>query len=152
MGWELGDLLPSNFQVVTNDDIYGITYDFDPPPELTNDVTSKCFLILTEDRRIAAIHIQGQENDRFDAINLQKVLEDKYPLKNVYHDPYSGNIFYFGQGKHQIILNTNLLRSIDVNYEDTELFSLSEQQQELRKTSAKTAADKQIQESLKRKF
>jgi hypothetical protein len=34
LGWKLGDFLPNTFQVATNDDIYGITYNFDPPAEI----------------------------------------------------------------------------------------------------------------------
>jgi hypothetical protein len=81
LGWNLGDVLPNNLQVKIDDAIYGITYDFDPPAEVgKDDVLTECFLILTEDRRIAAIRVQGRENDHFNALNLQKVLKEKYGL------------------------------------------------------------------------
>jgi predicted nucleic acid-binding Zn-ribbon protein len=46
MGWNLGEVLPTNFQVNTNDDAFGITYDFNPPADM-NIASDMCHLILT---------------------------------------------------------------------------------------------------------
>jgi hypothetical protein len=153
MGWNLGDVLPNNFQVNTNDTIYGITYQFDPPPELKNDLSANCFLILTEDRRIAAIRVHGGENEHFDFLNIKKVLKEKYGVRQIFHDQSSGNIIYFGDAKRQVVLSTNILGAcIDLNYQDKQLNALAETQQEIRKAAAKEDADKQTQTNLKGKF
>ena len=75
MGWNLGDVLPTNFQVKTNDDGFGITYDFDPPADME---IALCYLILTEDRRIAVISLMNSENEHFNKDALQKVLKEKH--------------------------------------------------------------------------
>ena len=75
LGCNLGDVLPTTFQVATNDDIDGITYNFDPPAEIGEYPLSSCYLILTEDRRIAAICADGPENDYFNVLNFKKILK-----------------------------------------------------------------------------
>jgi hypothetical protein len=155
LGWNLGDVLPNNLQVKIDDEIYGITYDFDPPAEVEKDALAECFLILTEDRRIAAIRVKGRENDHFNALNLQKVLKEKYGLGHlpVLKDG-DFSYYYFGQANRQVVLETILLGAdkqtllIDLDYQDKQLYELAEKQTE----SRKAAANKQIQNTLKGKF
>ena len=45
MGWNLGEVLPNNFQVKNNDNAFGITYDFDPPADMENAELFMCYLI-----------------------------------------------------------------------------------------------------------
>lgn len=156
LGWNLGDVLPNNLQVKIDDAIYGITYDFDPPAEVgKDDVLTECFLILTEDRRIAAIRVQGRENDHFNALNLQKVLKEKYGLGYLpVQHLFGADWYYFGKANRQVVLSTMGIGAdkqtliIDLNYQDKQLFELAEKQKE----SRKAAANKQIQNNLKGKF
>jgi len=151
LGWNLGDVLPDTFQVTTNDDLYGITYNFNPPAEIGTDPFSECFLILTEDRRIATICVSGPENDHFNALNFQKILKEKYGSgrKNIDRD---SSTYYFGQGNRQVILTTikfkELPLEVVVKYNDEQLYELVKQQIESRKVSLKN----QIQNNLKGKF
>ena len=155
LGWNLGDVLPINFQVETNDDICGISYNFDPPAEIGTYPLSECYLILTEDRRIAAICATGPENDHFNVLNFQKVLKEKYGLGNppVWRDKDRGYSTYnFGQGNRRVVLTTMEIKEsplhIEVEYQDEQLRELVSQQMESRKAALRN----QIQNNLKWKF
>jgi hypothetical protein len=150
MGWNLGDVLPDNLQVKNNDDGFGITYDFNPPAEMENAELAMCYLILTEDRRIAVISVTGSENDHFNKDALQKVLKEKYGSRDSRKLPFGGMInYYFGQTNRQAVLQTSGLNSlIELEYRDEQLYTLAKQQQE----SRKAAANKQIQNNLKGNF
>ena len=111
MGWNLGDVLPNNLQVKSNDDAFGITYDFDPPADMEI-VSDICYLILTEDRRIAAIIVSDLENKHFNKDSLKKVLTEKYGLRKS-SEVLTGYIdYYFGKGERQAILRTSSKNSL----------------------------------------
>lgn len=155
LGWNLGDVLPNTFQVATNDDKYGpgITYNFDPPTEIGTYPLSSCFLILTEDRKIAAICADGPENDHFNVDDLKKVLEEKYGLGHP-AAVKSENIsnYFFGQGNRQVNLWTMTVKDsstqISLKYKDKQLCELAEKQHESRMSAVKN----QIQSDLKGQF
>lgn len=151
LGWTLGDVLPNTDQVKTNDDIYGITYDFQQPEELAGDDISSCFLVLTDDRRIAEICVEGKENNNFSLQNFQKVFKEKYGAGVILKD---GTIstYFFGQGERQIMLRTiqpdNMPLIITLIYQDRRLSELAEKQ----KADRKALVNSQIQNNLKGKF
>jgi hypothetical protein len=139
MGWNLGDVLPTNFQVKTEDDGFGITYDFDPPADME---IAFGYLILTEDRRIAVISVMSSENEHFNKDALQKVLKEKYGSRDSRKIPLGDN-YYFGQTNRQAVLETSndlqtgrLNSLIKLEYRDEQLYTLAKQQQENRKAAA----------------
>ena len=151
LGWNLGDVLPTNFQVKTNDDGFGITYDFDPPADME---IAFGYLILTENRRIAVISVMSSENEHFNKDALQKVLKEKYGSRDSRNIPLGDN-YYFGQTNRQAVLETSndlqtgrLNSLIKLEYRDEQLFTLAKQQQE----SRKAAANKQNQTDMQKHF
>ena len=146
MGWNLGDVLPTNLQVRTNDDAFGITYDFNPPADMKI-ASDMCYLILTEDRRIAAICVTDEENEFFSKDNLNKVLAEKYGLRKSFIRGSMGDSYYFGQTNREAHLN-KFKSLISLEYQDELLCHLAEKQTE----SRKAAANKKIQNNLKGNF
>jgi len=146
MGWNLGDVLPDNLQVKTNDVAFDITYDFDPPADMTNAQLDQCHLVLTENRQITEICVSASENDQFNMENLKKALTDKYGLSatgGVFYTEY-----YFGKSPCGVVLYEDNHR-IYLVYKDYDLDITAAGQQDKRRNAAEAAAEKQIQDSLK---
>jgi hypothetical protein len=142
MGWNLGDVLPDNLQVKTNDFAFDITHDFDPPADMTNAQLDQCYLVLTENRQITEICVSASENDQFNMENLKKALTDKYGLSatgGVFYTEY-----YFGKYPCGVVLYEDNHR-IYLVYKNYDLDITAAEQQDKRRT----AAEKQIQNNLK---
>ena len=149
MGWNLGDVLPSNLPAKNNDDGFGITYDFDPPADMEKADIVMSYLILTEERKIAAICVTERENDHFNKEALQNILTEKYGLRKSLNFGTLGTSYYFGQTNRQVVLTaTSQNPLIDLEYRDEQLYNLAKQQQAIRVAAAK----KQIQNDLKGHF
>ncbi|HEU6449684.1 MAG TPA: hypothetical protein VFV23_14725 [Verrucomicrobiae bacterium] len=153
MDWNLGDILPNDIEVKTNDDAFGITASsFRRPAALENSDLITCDLILTEERRIAAILVNGSEDKQFNRDTLRKVLKEKYGLRESRNVPAPGDnsfvIYYFGKTNRQAILTVHSQSSFDLEYRDERLCELAQQQQEIRKT----AINKQMQNDLRNSF
>ncbi len=154
LGWNLGDVLPNNLEVKIDDDIYGITYGFEPPVDMEKAELS-CHLVLTEDRRIAAICTSGLESNQFNRDTVKGVLKEKYGLRRSWKLPWGDRYDDdFGQTNCQAVLTTTgqsyygQSSLIYLEYRDERLCKLAEQQQENRKA----AANRKSQNNLKGNF
>jgi len=151
MGWNLGDVLPDQFQVKIDDDAFGITYDFNPPADTENaSMFFMSHLILTADRQIAAICLTGQENEQFKSDTLQKVLREKYGLRQSMKIGFGGIVnYYYGQTNRQVVLSiSSQFKSVDLEYRDERLCDLAKKQTEARKSEV----NQQLEKSLKGKL
>jgi hypothetical protein len=141
-GWNLGDLLPSNFNSRTNDDGLGITCAFDPSG---SEGICVGWLTLTEDRRIAAIFVAGIFTERRSAI--EDMLKEKYGLRETHleHlDVAESSKLYYGTINRQAVLNLNDLKGggnqTFLEYCDEDLCRIASEETKNRKAAAEAAA------------
>ena len=150
-GWNLGGVLPNNFEAKTNvfdgNDI-GITCGFEPSG-LPGSVSG--WLDLTEDRRITAITISMFKANRDQLDVVEDTLRKKYGLRKVRHHSDKSYDSYFGTQNRQAVLQiTGSPEGITwLFYRDEELCRIADTQTENRKVAAKAAAKKQIEDELK---
>ena len=141
-GWNLGDMLPGNFETKTNDDGLGITSDFDPEG-LSGSIHG--WLTLTEERRIAAIYIFGIATDQRSAVD--DMLKQKYGFRERRYHSKVGYDSFFGTTNRQAVLQVDWFdgKTTSLEYRDEELVRLADKQKENRKA----AAQKKIGDELK---
>ena len=148
-GWNLGEVLPNNFEAKTNDDAVGITCDFEPSG-LPGSVGG--WLVLTEDRRITAITISMFEANKDQLDVVEDTLRKKYGLREVCHYSDKSDHSYFGTQNRQAVLHITgppEQTTTWLEYRDEELCRIADTQTENRKAAAKAAAKKQIEDELK---
>lgn len=135
-GWNLGDKLPYNFEVTTNDGeiTYYSSYD--------NTDGFDGWLKLTEDRRIASItQCYYDKTDQFD--ELIKILKEKYGLRRI-----SENYATFGTTNRAVTLFGESGTSF-LEYKDVALCQIAEMEKENLKKAAESEKKKQIENDLK---
>jgi hypothetical protein len=147
-GWNLGDTLPAGLAVETNDNIWGMTHEFGEP--YSQSETGWGLLILTEDRRIAAIRLHMLEKGQFSA--TRQVLEEKYGLRQTQRNSsYSSYRCYFGPTNRQAVLEAS--GTIDsLQFRDEGLCRIADKEQSDREVAAEATAQKKLKERLKKQF
>jgi hypothetical protein len=139
-GWKLGDKLPDNLVVETNNS--SLVYN------APDDANWEGWLELTEDRHIAEI-VVSLYNQSTNITEIKAVLKEKYGFRR-----YSGvstpdhyTIFY-GTPNRQAILEASSIPFL--TYSDTELSKIADSQTESRKAAADAAQKKQTEDTLKK--
>jgi hypothetical protein len=146
-GWILGAVLPSQFDVVTNDAIgeSGLKYNI-PLEGLALDQAQVYWLDLTEERKVASIFVTIPTDQKDTAVF--DALRGKYGLRRLERRPSEGGyIAYFGTTNRQAVFTqlTGKLTSMWIEYRDEELCKLAQRQQEKRRA----AVDRQKAEEIK---
>jgi hypothetical protein len=132
-GYTLGDILPQNLLIATNDDVgFGLTYSF----QISDDeIFDYGILILTEKRQIASIRLHFKE--RSGAVS--SILMDKYGYRDS-DDRYK--VTYFGTSNRQAVLwESEYL----VDYRDEALCETAKEEKQRRND----AADKPMMDKTK---
>jgi DNA-directed RNA polymerase subunit RPC12/RpoP len=139
-GWTLGDILPSQFNVTTNE--YGEIQYVVP----YQDQVPTMWLVLTEERRIAAIYVSISENEQKDAVF--DALREKYGFREIHHNSLQGDYTaYFGTTNRQAVFDQMLsvFTHMSVEYRDEPLCKIADDQTEKRHA----AAEKQKADAIK---
>ena len=139
-GWKLGDKLPDNLAVETNNN--SLVYN---PPDNAN---WEGWLALTEDRHIAEI-VVSLYNQSTNIAEIKAVLKEKYGFRRYSSTstPDHYTIFY-GTPNRQAILEASSMPFL--TYSDTELSKIADGQTESRKAAADDAQKKQTEDTLKK--
>ena len=144
-GFNLGDRLPLNYNVTTNED-YSLSY---VPAD--HEDAFWC-LYLTEDKRIAAITVMENIADKSKVEAVKSVLREKYGFREISHDSFM-DMIYFGPENRQATMTTkNGDKGYFIIYQDKDLYRIAREQNLNRKAAAEGSAHKKLSDDLKSKL
>jgi hypothetical protein len=137
-GWHLGDTLPAGFH--TNEFSTNAILCFPENSDQEPDYVHGLALELTEDRRIAAIHMDI-EGDQIASVYI--ALKQKYGLRET-----SGEEFIFGTTNRQVTLFVSSSRLADLEYQDYQLYWLARAQSDIRREAAQKRRTDELKSKL----
>lgn len=140
-GFNLGDKLPDSFEIRSNDEAFGLTYNLNIPE---GDMIISGYLILTESKQIAGISIEDIGGTHFESVKT--ALREKYGLRETYQDFMGQHKYCFGTTNRQAILTDGSRFSLyELEYLDEDLVRIANTETENRKAAVK----KKIEDDMK---